>query len=91
MSFRSTDDIMLPPSGEVLPRTKLKLGTFVPIVIALLGVGAVLFGGLRAHDGPPSTIGQAQPPAVVDPVQTGSIAQPDDSDKIRKMLEMLDR
>ena len=60
------------------------LAAFVPITVALIGVGLVLFGGISARD---SVAATAQATAV-DPMTTGSVATPEER---RRVLEMLDR
>ncbi|MCP4385969.1 MAG: hypothetical protein GY798_31955 [Hyphomicrobiales bacterium] len=45
-----------------------RIAAFVPITIALIGVGAVLLGGLSA-----TSVSMAER-TVVDPIATGSIA-----------------
>ncbi len=71
----TSDDIFLPETGAT--RTGVKrtaILAFVPIIVALVGVGIVLLGGLSARTG---TEAPAVASADVDPVTTGSIAQPD--------------
>ncbi len=84
MALRSYDDILLPPEPEVAPRDRVRLVAFVPIAIALLGICAILFGGLSARDSA-TAIGKAG----IDPVATGSVEKP--AKDIRQILEMLDR
>ncbi len=78
----ASHDIILPP-GSVAPSiSKSKLAAFVPITLALVGVGFVLAGGINArHDG-------AVALRSVDPVTTGSIMSAEEQ---RRALEMLDR
>ena len=85
MSLRSSDDILLPPELEAAPRDKVRLVAFVPIAVALIGVGAILFGGLTARDAATITLGKAD----TDPVVTGSVETP--AKDVRSILEMLDR
>ncbi len=88
MSLRSANDALLPPDGAAASAVRVRLTAFVPIAVALIGVGVILLGGLSARDSDTITIGKAD----VDPVVTGSIAKPDKSpDEIRHILEMLDR
>lgn len=66
------DDILI---ESALPATdgpwpfKARLAAFVPLTIAILGVGAVLFGGLSARHEVTAEI-----PAI-DSIATGSIAK----------------
>ena len=89
MSIRFPDDAILPPTGEADTRSaRLRPAVFVPIAIALIGVAAILFGGLTAS-GP--AISKAD---GVDPVVTGSVqasfSEMSAADQ-RHALEMLDR
>jgi hypothetical protein len=59
------------------------LVALVPITVALLGVGLVIFGGVSAK-GPAAATAAT---ATLDPTTTGSIAMPDDR---RRALELLD-
>jgi len=54
-----------PPETETTLR--MKLAAFVPLTIAMLGVAAILFGGISARHQDTA----AAP--VVDPIATGSI------------------
>lgn len=76
-------DILLPRAawGEGIGRTKL--AAFVPITIALIGVAAILAGGITVR-----TVDSAATVVEVDPVTTGSIMTPEER---RRALEMLDR
>lgn len=57
---------------------------FVPIAVALIGIGAILLGGISARgDGMESVAS-----AGVDPVTTGSVAP---ADSARRAMELLDR
>ncbi len=90
MALQSSDDTILPFSRRFAAgQATGRVAAYLPITIALIGVVAILFGGLKAHD-----------PAVaaargdrLDPVITGSVAAPapDSPDKLRHVLEMLDR
>jgi hypothetical protein len=63
--------------------SRSKIAAFVPITLALFGIGAILFGGISArNDGVVASV------SVIDPVTTGSILTPDA--RLRAM-EMLDR
>lgn len=77
-------DILLPRSawGAAIGRTRV--AAFVPITLALIGIGAILFGGLsaRTSDTVTASVGN------LDPMTTGSIMSPDAR---RRALEMLDR
>jgi hypothetical protein len=54
------------------PRPALKLAAFLPITIALLGIGAILVGGISA--GPQTVARKAAPEAApIDTMMTGSI------------------
>ena len=91
MSIRYPDDAILPPTGEADTRSaRLRPAVFVPIAIALVGVAAILLGGLPARD-PAPAISKAE---AIDPVVTGSIqasfAAMSAADQ-RHALEMLDR
>jgi hypothetical protein len=81
MSTRFPDDLLLPPA-DVRAEARLrpaKLAAFVPIVVALVGVAAILLGGLTVRG-----------TAGTDPVITGSV-QPTPQQDMRHVLEMLDR
>jgi hypothetical protein len=67
MAITSSDDILLPAGNEVRSR-RSTLVAFVPIVVALAGVAAVLVGGVSARD-----VIAAEDAVAVDPVVTGSI------------------
>jgi hypothetical protein len=90
MSVRYPDDAILPPMGRAdSGPARVRLATIMPIAIALVGVAAILFGGLTARD-PATAISKAD---TIDPVMTGSIAKPaqDKPDDIAHILEMLDK
>jgi hypothetical protein len=92
MSIRVPDDAMLPLRGQADPRpARLKPAVFLPIAIALLGVAAVLLGGLPVRD-PATVISKAEQtdPVVTGSVQPASFATMSDADK-RHALAMLDR
>ena len=92
MTIRYPDDAMLPSGDQTDPRpAQMKPAVFLPIVIALAGVAAVLLGGLPARD-PATAISRA---GEIDPVVTGSVqptafAEMSAVDQ-RHALEMLDR
>jgi hypothetical protein len=80
----ASHDIILPPGAIAGGISRSKLAAFVPITLAVLGVGAVLFGGVSArHDA-----GEIASASQIDPTTTASIATPEDR---RRALEMLDR
>ena len=76
-------DILLPKAawGSAIGRTRI--APFVPITLALIGVGAILFGGISVR---PANTATASVGAI-DPMTTGSIVTPEQ----RRALEMLDR
>jgi hypothetical protein len=79
----ASHDIILPPGTIAGGISRSKLAAFVPITLALLGVGAVMLGGVSArHDDNVASLRQ------IDPMTTGSIATPEQQ---RRALEMLDR
>jgi len=86
MTAEHRDDLTLPLAAEAgadrQPSTPI--AAFVPIAVALIGVGLILFGGLTARD-PATVVGAA---VEVDQVVTGSIAQERDH---HRDLMMLDR
>jgi len=84
MTVRSPDDVMLPPSAVPETDKGTRLVAFVPIMVAMVGVAAILFGGIVARE-PTTTIGKA---AEVDTITTGSVAK-SPANK-RRALEMLD-
>lgn len=75
-------DILLPRAawGEGIGRTRL--AAFVPITVALIGVAAILSGGITVRSIDAATV------VEVDPVTTGSVMT---ADERRRALEMLDR
>jgi hypothetical protein len=78
----TSHDIILPPGTVASSISRSKLAAFVPITLALVGVVAVLAGGINArHDNEVAL-------RSVDPVITGSIMPADEQ---RRALEMLDR
>ncbi|HVY19395.1 MAG TPA: hypothetical protein VHA70_04850 [Bauldia sp.] len=78
----ASHDIILPPGTVASSVSRSKLAAFVPLTLALIGVAAVLVGGVSArHDNEVAA-------RAIDPVTTGSILSPDDQ---RRALEMLDR
>ena len=85
MTAKYRDDLTLPLVQEADARgpRRTSIAAFVPITLALIGIGMILFGGLSARD-PATAIGAV---SQVDPIATGSIAPRDN----RHDLEMLDR
>jgi hypothetical protein len=77
-------DILLPRDSWGSTAARSRLVAFVPIAIALIGIGVILFGGVSARTG---DMAKASVTGV-DPVVTGSILTPDDR---RRALQMLDR
>jgi hypothetical protein len=67
MAIPSSDDILL-PTGNALRSRRSPLFAMVPIVVALVGVAAVLLGGVSARD-----VIATDDSVAVDPVVTGSI------------------
>ena len=79
----TSHDIILPPAAGATGISRSKVAAFVPITLALFGIGAILFGGISArNDGVVASV------SVIDPVTTGSILTPEA--RLRAM-EMLDR
>jgi hypothetical protein len=79
----ASHDILLPPAAAAASGiSRSKLAAFVPIALALFGVGAVLLGGISARTSEANTAALSQ----IDPMTTGAIAQQDQ----RRALEMLD-
>jgi len=76
-------DILLPRAawGEGIGRTRM--AAFVPITVALIGIAAILSGGITVR----GTQATAEVNAI-DPVTTGSVMTPSER---RRALEMLDR
>ena len=79
----SSTDILLPQARASSGIARSKLTAFVPITMALLGVGAILVGGISAH----GVAAQNTASAGIDPIVTGSVMTPADQ---RRALEMLD-
>ena len=71
MTDKFRHDLTLPLVGDTADRgpQRTPIAAFVPIALALIGVGAILFGGLQARD-PATAIGSI---GAVDPIATGSI------------------
>ena len=67
MAITSSDDILLPAGNELRSR-RSPFVAFVPIVVALAGVAAILLGSVSARD-----VIAAEDAVAVDPVVTGSI------------------
>lgn len=80
----SSHDIILPPGAFARGINRSRLAAFVPIAIAVLGVGAILLGGISARTGDGATASLRQ----IDPMTTGAITTPEEQ---RRALEMLDR
>jgi hypothetical protein len=79
----ASHDIILPPGMAQSATGRSKLAAFVPLTLALIGVAAVLLGGVSArHDESVAQLRQT------DPMTTGAITTPEDQ---RRALEMLDR
>ena len=70
MATRSFDDILVSHTEPATaPRPlRSRIGAFVPITVALLGVAVILLGGLPASKSSLAVID------AVDPIATGSIA-----------------
>ena len=65
------DDVLVPaPMPEAETTLRMKLAAFVPLTVAIVGVAAILFGGISARH--PE---RAAAP-VVDTIATGSIGAP---------------
>lgn len=81
----ASNDILLPAAEEIAQGGKRNLiVALVPITVAFLGVGLVIFGGVSAK-GPAAATAAL---STIDPMTTGSIGAPDDR---RRALELLDR
>ena len=76
-------DILLPRDSWGSTAARSRLIAFVPIALALIGVGVILFGGISARTGDIAATSATE----IDPVVTGSIPTPDDR---RRALQMLD-
>jgi hypothetical protein len=84
VSISSPNDILLPEiAGGSSRPARSKVAAFVPIAVALLGVTAILFGGLSARD-----TRTAAARTTVDPITTGSVAPAADQGRA---IETLDR
>jgi hypothetical protein len=91
MSTRFPDDVILPP--DALPAPKLvrpaRVLAFVPIAVALAGVGAILIGSLSIGGTAPRAVTASAP--KVDPVTTGSVTPSPSAPKdIAEILRRLD-
>jgi hypothetical protein len=75
-------DILLPRAAWGSTTGRSQLIAFIPIVVALIGVGAIFLGGITARS---VEIG-GMAISDVDPMTTGSIATADQ----RRALQMLD-
>jgi hypothetical protein len=82
-SGMASQDIILPPTAGAGGVSRSKFAAFVPIALAVAGVGAILMGGVSARTG--DATASLRP---IDPITTGSIQTPEDR---RRALEMLDR
>jgi hypothetical protein len=81
----ASNDILLASAEESAKGgNRSLLVALVPITVALLGVGLVIFGGVSAK-GPAAATAAV---GTVDPMTTGSIKTPEDR---RRALELLDR
>jgi hypothetical protein len=78
----SSHDIILPPAALPADVAQSKFAAFVPIALALVGVAAIILGGVSAR-----TDGAVASVSPVDTVVTGSIAAPADL----SVMELLDR
>jgi len=77
----SAQEIILPPAATAgISRTRM--AAFVPLALALVGVAAVLFGGVSAR-----TTSVAAAGAGIDPMVTGSVVSADDQARAMKMLD----
>ena len=62
------DDVLVPaPMPEAETTLRMKLAAFVPLTVAIVGVAAILFGGISARHESTAAL-----PAV-DSIATGSI------------------
>ena len=81
----ASKDILLPVvDGQDHGLDSNLILAFVPITVALIGVGLVLFGGVSARG--PETATAAV--STIDPMTTGSVMSPEER---RRALELLDR
>lgn len=76
----ASKDILLPAAGG----SRGLVVAFVPIAVALIGIGFILFGGISARDSAAATAFGI----TVDATTTGSVTTPAEQ---RRILEMLDR
>ena len=98
MSIRFPDDLLLPPDTAPAPTPvrPARMLAFVPIAVALAGVGAILVGGLTVHGGATAVTRSG---TVTDPITTASIPPKPAADAplaqkpkdIEQILEMLDK
>ena len=86
MAAIDRDDLIPPPDETASDdgARPAQVVAFIPIAVALFGVGAILFGGVRATD----INDAAEAVVAIDPVVTGTVVAPRDR---RRDLEMLDR
>lgn len=80
-------DILLPRSAWSTPEGRSRAAAFVPITLALVGVAAILFGGVSARMDATAHAAVTD----IDPVITGTIAAPLTPEARREALRMLDR
>ena len=69
MASKFRNDILIPLEIEPIETRPQgsKLAAFVPITLALIGIGAILAGGISARNH------EIAGRAVVDPIETGSV------------------
>jgi hypothetical protein len=69
MVARIPNDILLPADSQPVPAAPQsnRVAAFVPITLALLGVAAILFGGVSARHS------DATAQQLIDPITTGAI------------------
>ncbi len=78
----SAHEIILPPAvGAGISRTRM--AAFIPLALALVGVAAVLVGGVSAR----GTGNVTASAGAVDPIVTGSIVSPDEQQRAMKTLD----
>lgn len=78
MAYHNPDDILVPPDPGAADgyAGQSRVAAFVPITLALLGIGVILLGGISArHD-------QAAATQALDPVMTGSVPAPGSGAKL---------
>ncbi|HVZ13890.1 MAG TPA: hypothetical protein VG894_05470 [Bauldia sp.] len=78
----SAQEIILPPAASAgISRTRV--AAFVPLALALVGVAAIMLGGVSSR----GTTNVAASAPGVDPVVTGSIVSADEQQRAMKMLD----